>query len=251
MQFFGKREHYRVIFNRDEAVKIMLAEEALPQFRLGDLLLEKGLVSQQQLAEALSYQQSSQMALGNVLITLGCISERQLKRCLRRQRWVRLIAGMVITMVPAATCHALEMGKKRGNGSASFYDTAENRLAEGPSGYSIGIRYAFNNVSGLNIDIQPRQEFSANMNWQPSVSIYQRQYQKPPEPSRYYAHVGLKQHEVNRYKDATPVLYRLTLKGYSLFEANAEQSKYFNFERYKGDPARKYQLMFSVTKRFN
>lgn len=50
--------------------------------RLGDLLLEKKLISEQQLSEALAEQHNTGRKLGRVLVDLGVISEVELHRCL-------------------------------------------------------------------------------------------------------------------------------------------------------------------------
>jgi MSHA biogenesis protein MshE len=50
--------------------------------RLGDLLLEKKLISQEQLNEALEQQRNTGRKLGRVLVDLGAVSETDLHRCL-------------------------------------------------------------------------------------------------------------------------------------------------------------------------
>jgi MSHA biogenesis protein MshE len=50
--------------------------------RLGDLLLEKKLISEQQLSEALEEQRNTGRKLGRVLVDLGVISDVELHRCL-------------------------------------------------------------------------------------------------------------------------------------------------------------------------
>ena len=50
--------------------------------RLGDLLLEKKLISQTQLDEALEQQRNTGRKLGRVLVDLGLVSESDLHRCL-------------------------------------------------------------------------------------------------------------------------------------------------------------------------
>jgi len=59
-----------------------VANEARKRIRLGDLLLEKKLISEQQLKEALAEQRSSGRKLGRVLIDIGAVSEADLHGCL-------------------------------------------------------------------------------------------------------------------------------------------------------------------------
>lgn len=66
------------------------------QFRLGELLIEKGLISDTQLTEAIALQkQSAGKQLGQILIDYGYISERQLRKALRRQGRLRLFAAVM------------------------------------------------------------------------------------------------------------------------------------------------------------
>ena len=59
-----------------------MAVETKKRVRLGDLLLEKKLISEQQLAEALEEQRVSGRKLGRVLIDIGAVSEGDLHSCL-------------------------------------------------------------------------------------------------------------------------------------------------------------------------
>lgn len=67
--------------------------------RLGTLLLHKGLVTRQQLDEALTIQSETNMRLGEVLIQKGWLTERQLSRALRKQSRYRLIAAMTAVLL--------------------------------------------------------------------------------------------------------------------------------------------------------
>ncbi|GGY54940.1 hypothetical protein GCM10011297_29740 [Bacterioplanes sanyensis] len=62
--------------------------------RLGTLLIHKGLISRQQLDDALTRQASGGGRLGEILVTQGVLTERQLKRALRRQSNYRLVAAV-------------------------------------------------------------------------------------------------------------------------------------------------------------
>jgi len=62
-------------------------------YRLGTLLVEKHLITADQLDSALSFQQENSLPLGQALIELGMITDRQLKRALKKQSRVRLYAA--------------------------------------------------------------------------------------------------------------------------------------------------------------
>jgi MSHA biogenesis protein MshE len=59
-----------------------VATEARKRVRLGDLLLEKQLISEQQLKQALDEQRVSGRKLGRVLVDIGAVSEADLHTCL-------------------------------------------------------------------------------------------------------------------------------------------------------------------------
>jgi MSHA biogenesis protein MshE len=59
-----------------------VATETRKRVRLGDLLLEKKLISEQQLKEALQEQRRSGRKLGRVLVDIGAVSEADLHGCL-------------------------------------------------------------------------------------------------------------------------------------------------------------------------
>lgn len=64
-------------------------EKALEKSRLGELLVNKGLITNAQLDLALQEQRASGVRLGEVLMAKGWISERQLNRALTRQKSYR------------------------------------------------------------------------------------------------------------------------------------------------------------------
>ena len=59
-----------------------MSTEPRKRVRLGDLLLEKKLISEQQLKEALDEQRRSGRKLGRVLIDIGAVAEAELHGCL-------------------------------------------------------------------------------------------------------------------------------------------------------------------------
>lgn len=78
------------------------------QYRLGSLLINKGLIQVKQLDDALAYQrQHAGMPVGEALIALGYVTERQIGRALRKQTRVRIFAALVaFLMAPFNWCHA-------------------------------------------------------------------------------------------------------------------------------------------------
>jgi hypothetical protein len=62
-------------------------------YRLGTLLVEKHLISQDQLDKALLFQKHNDLPLGQALIQLNMLTERQLKRALKKQSRIRLYAA--------------------------------------------------------------------------------------------------------------------------------------------------------------
>jgi hypothetical protein len=57
--------------------------------RLGDLLVERGLITQDQLLLAIQEQKSSQLQIGEILVKNGWISNRQIRKTLRVQSKLR------------------------------------------------------------------------------------------------------------------------------------------------------------------
>ena len=55
--------------------------------QLGQILVEQGLITNEQLEEALEKHRNSSKSLGRVLIDLGLIKESHLVRALSEQRW--------------------------------------------------------------------------------------------------------------------------------------------------------------------
>jgi CheY-like chemotaxis protein len=63
--------------------------ESKQQILLGQLLLASGVITQQQLDEALSRQRDHHQALGQILLDMGAVTPRQLEETLRRQARLR------------------------------------------------------------------------------------------------------------------------------------------------------------------
>ena len=72
------------------------------QYRLGSLLVSKGMVSGEQLDEAIEIQKYNRaLPLGQILIDKGYLSERQLRKTLSYQSWMRKAACIfAFTLAP-------------------------------------------------------------------------------------------------------------------------------------------------------
>ncbi len=69
-------------------------KDKVEKSRLGTLLLHKGLISQEQLYQALSMQSTENMMLGEILIQQGWISAQDLKNSLKKQSRYRIWAAV-------------------------------------------------------------------------------------------------------------------------------------------------------------
>ena len=67
--------------------------------RLGQILLNKGLISPDQLAQAIQLQAKTHKRLGEILIEQGLVSERQLSRALKKQSSLRIAATLVAALL--------------------------------------------------------------------------------------------------------------------------------------------------------
>ncbi|ABC27829.1 Type II secretory pathway, ATPase PulE/Tfp pilus assembly pathway, ATPase PilB [Hahella chejuensis KCTC 2396] len=69
--------------------------------RLGDLLLERNLITQEQLERAMSLQKASHKKLGEILVEEHLVSDRQIRRTLKIQRNLRrTVLTSVLTLSP-------------------------------------------------------------------------------------------------------------------------------------------------------
>lgn len=80
----------------------------MAKYRLGSLLIQKGFITADQLAAALTYQQQhSNMPIGVSLVELGYIQEQEIERALRRQSRIRFCtAAVTFIMAPFHFTHA-------------------------------------------------------------------------------------------------------------------------------------------------
>jgi hypothetical protein len=76
-------------------------------YRLGDLLTSRGIITQSQLEEALIYQQQHQLTLGKSLVALGHTNKSKVRRTLIKQHWLRKVAAVTaLVMAPLSFCNA-------------------------------------------------------------------------------------------------------------------------------------------------
>ena len=69
-------------------------QEIQQKSRLGTLLIHKGLITRQQLDQALTHQAKSGKRLGEVLVEHNWITEKQISRVLKKQSRYRLVAAV-------------------------------------------------------------------------------------------------------------------------------------------------------------
>ncbi|WP_299402734.1 M23 family metallopeptidase [Acaryochloris sp. IP29b_bin.148] len=73
-------------------------KEHLPKIRIGELLLQKGLINPTQLRQALILQRDSELKLGEILIQQGLISYEQLQQVLTEQRWRNWVTSVLLSV---------------------------------------------------------------------------------------------------------------------------------------------------------
>jgi hypothetical protein len=74
--------------------------EQAPRVQLGQLLLQKGLISELQLLKGLHYHKTHGIRLGEALIKLKFITERTLKTSLAQQLNIKLVPADYIELIP-------------------------------------------------------------------------------------------------------------------------------------------------------
>ena len=74
--------------------------------QLGQLLLRRGSINEQQLLQALALQAQEPQPIGQALISLGYLDEKTLKRTLRQQRWLRPCAACFAMIAPFSATYA-------------------------------------------------------------------------------------------------------------------------------------------------
>ena len=231
--------------------------------RLGRLVVAKGWINDEQLEQALSYQQNNDCKFGESLVQLGFINHKQLKKVLSKQRWVRsLVAGAV--MVSSPICPVLASESNDGNRffieadqsnlqDDNFQAMNSSPVASAKTGYQLGIRHRFSARSMVEFSMG-RAETPQQYGHASSLPLSQKRLLNvSPDNAAHSVNAAIslkKQIRSDRYKNTIPAIYRLTLKGYSIYEAKGNKIHYWNLNRVKNKSIKKYEVMFSVTKHF-
>ncbi len=82
------------------------SSRARDKIRIGELLIQQGLINQAQMTEALAEQKQSGAPLGQILVSHGWVSRTQLRQALNEQGWRNLITTVLLsatTLLPSAT----------------------------------------------------------------------------------------------------------------------------------------------------
>jgi hypothetical protein len=131
-------------------------------------------------------------------------------------------------------------------------------------GFLLGINHSFSRKSGVKFGISnPTLEHQmagipAETTYVAQIAFYTSTQSRQPSNKgsklnsfgQYSTQIKPKVKRFDRYKNTLPAMYSLTLKGYSLLETSANQIQTLSLQRHKDSPYRKYEVMFSVTKRF-
>lgn len=104
-------------------------QKALEKSRLGEILINRGLITPEHLAQALVVQHQTGKRLGEVMIAQGWITESQLRRALTRQRSYRyalaLTAAMTAPFAPLVSfASQAEDDESQAVMSATLHDNA-------------------------------------------------------------------------------------------------------------------------------
>lgn len=78
------------------------------QYRLGQILINKKLITQEDLQHALAFQELHDCKLGEALVAMGLISQTRLRRALNQQRWMRNCATCIALLAPVSFSYAFE-----------------------------------------------------------------------------------------------------------------------------------------------
>jgi hypothetical protein len=76
-----------------------ISQSALQKSQLGRLLVERKLIAEDQLEEAIRLQQSSGKRLGEILVEQGWVTQKQIASTLHKQTNMRLVAVLVATLI--------------------------------------------------------------------------------------------------------------------------------------------------------
>lgn len=135
--------------------------------RLGTLLIHKGLITRQQLDQALTHQAKTGMRLGEVLVENGWLTDKQLSRALKKQSRYRLIAA-----VSAMLLGPIQPFMASANAAIDDQAVAEQTFAK-RSGMQTLSELEMSNVSGQSLGTQYEQlidVISGNMDSEDDVA---------------------------------------------------------------------------------
>ncbi|KZY29501.1 MULTISPECIES: hypothetical protein [unclassified Oleiphilus] len=106
----------------------MYATQQTEKTRLGDILLDKGLINETQLNEAIASQQGTDLPLGQILVDKGWLSRRQIDQALKVQSKLRsAIVSSIISLSPLALVGC-------GSAATSDEEPVEIQQVEEPGG---------------------------------------------------------------------------------------------------------------------
>lgn len=233
--------------------------------QLGQLLVDKCLITRGQLEWALKQQAESGLKLGELLVREKLISRVELTRVLCRQRWLRsAVASLVMAAMPV--CPVLASEK---DGTIDFNKHTKVLWGEGDSdvrldfsplasnlkfdvdnkkhSFKVGIQHAFSG-GGMEFSVN-RSQFTNTQIFSPQISLFTSGNSTSKRSSlSFKLPKGIKRFD--RYKDTIPAVYRLTLKGYSLYENDSKTVETWGMNKIRNHPCKDYELMFSITKQF-
>jgi len=235
--------------------------------RLGNILIQRSLITPSQLIHALQYQSSHQIKLGSALVELNLISRSQLNRALRKQSWTRMIAASIAFI--CSPCHftfAADSNNIKNIIStikmqSNFYDnltSSFNHLSPYNTQYHPNNRYSkhftlskmLSNSSGVQLDLLSANTISGQNQLAysvlPQVSFFKSFFDSPfKKTSNFYTTI-----RPEFRTRSTPAIFMLSLKGRSLFQSTAYSTTVAGLHRTNQGVQKKAQLMFSITKQF-
>jgi len=136
--------------------------------RLGDILVKKGLISDEQLQSAIGAQKSSHLQLGEILIEMQCVTQRQINRALKVQSKLRnAVLTSILSLSPLALVGC-------GSGGSGGEDAAETNK---PSVEQVAESAQANSDSGPEISDSPTE----------NVIVMPEQQTQPPEAAQEVA----------------------------------------------------------------
>ena len=233
--------------------------------QLGTLLVEKSLITEQQLAWALEKQRNTNMRLGDILVKEKLISRRELTSALCKQRWLRsAVASLVMVAMPVCPVLAQEksdtldfssqtkilLGNSDNDVRLKLSPTYVNpafEYADKQDDFKLGIQHSFSKSGAVEFTLNTTSYSGAQI-FSPQISLLSSSSRPASSNKAGFFGKGVKRFD--RYKDTIPAVYRLTLKGFSLYENDSKTVETWGMNKVKNHPCKDYELMFSITKQF-